>query len=260
MVLVQHVRSPRLHLCLQDAEPELLCLDRLMALASSFQVHVHPLKFLAPHVHEALACGLIERLIGTEQRPFHIVLDAAHEQVRHPKAIEEVACTLLLFPVVLPQLDEIEDVCVPGLQVNGKRALALAAALMDKAGRLVEVAQQWHQPIAVTIGAADVGALRADVRDCKANTPSRLGDQSALLQGVVYTLNAVVFHREQEAGGHLGHGRAGIEERRRRVCEKAAGHQVVRLDGRSDVAGVDTTGNAHQHLLGPLEDLVVHAQ
>mmetsp|Transcript_85769 Transcript_85769/g.191778 ORF Transcript_85769/g.191778 Transcript_85769/m.191778 type:complete len:753 (-) Transcript_85769:7-2265(-) len=259
-VLVEHVGRARLHLRLQDAEPELLRLDRLLALARGLELRVHALEVLAPDVHEALAGLRVEGLIGAEERPLAVLLDAAHEEVGHPEAVEEVARALLLLAVVLPHLQEVEDVRVPGLQVHGEGALALAAALVHVARGLVEVPEHGHQAVAVAVGAADVGALRANVGDGHADAARRLRDEGALLEGVVDALDAVALHGEQEARGHLGRRGAGVEERGRRVREEAARHEVVRLDRRGDVAAVDAASDPHEHVLGPLDDCAVDAQ
>mmetsp|Transcript_74060 Transcript_74060/g.195202 ORF Transcript_74060/g.195202 Transcript_74060/m.195202 type:complete len:246 (+) Transcript_74060:1-738(+) len=149
---------------------------------------------------------------------------------------------------------------MPRLQVHGEGALALAAALVLKASRHVEVPQHGHEAVAVAVGAADVAALRADVGDRQADSACGLGDQGALLQGVVNALDAIVLHGEQEARRHLGHRRARVEQRRRRVRELLARHQVVGLDGSGHVAEVDAASHAHQHVLRALDDLAFGAQ
>mmetsp|Transcript_73652 Transcript_73652/g.208598 ORF Transcript_73652/g.208598 Transcript_73652/m.208598 type:complete len:573 (-) Transcript_73652:343-2061(-) len=260
VVLVQHVRRAGLHLRLQDAEPELLRLDALPALAISFHPGVHLLELLAPHVHERLASLRVIGLVGAEQRPLQVLLDAAHEEVGNPEAVEKVAGALLLLPVVLLQLEEVKDVGVPRLEVHGEGPLPLAAALVHVTRRLVEVAEHRHQPVAVAVGAADVRPLRADVGDRHPDASGGLGYERALLQGVVDAVNAVVLHGQQEAGGHLGLGRARVEQRGRRVREEAARHEVVGLDGRGHVAGVDAAGDPHQHVRRALGDLAVHPQ
>mmetsp|Transcript_27978 Transcript_27978/g.39318 ORF Transcript_27978/g.39318 Transcript_27978/m.39318 type:complete len:336 (+) Transcript_27978:618-1625(+) len=103
-ILVQHVGRASLHLCFQNAKPQLLRLHRLAALAGLLQLFVQPVEFLAPDIHQPLACGLIEGLVGAEQGPVLVILDAAHEEVRNPKAVEKVSGPLLLLPVVLAQL------------------------------------------------------------------------------------------------------------------------------------------------------------
>ena len=57
-------------------------------------------------------------------------------------------------------------------KAHGKGSLALAAPLVHIPGRLVEVPQHGHQPVAVPIGAADVGPTGADMGDGHTNATS----------------------------------------------------------------------------------------
>ena len=65
----------------------------------------------------------------THQRPDPVGLDSLHEEVGNPESVEQVSGALLLLAVVLAEVQELEDVGVPRLQVDGKRAWALVAAL-----------------------------------------------------------------------------------------------------------------------------------
>lgn len=84
---------------------------------------VQRLKLGAPHVCQP------RRLVGAEEAPLAVGLDARHEQVVDPEAVEQVARARLLLAVVLAQVQPLKDVRVPRLQVHGKGTLALAAAL-----------------------------------------------------------------------------------------------------------------------------------
>mmetsp|Transcript_39892 Transcript_39892/g.95426 ORF Transcript_39892/g.95426 Transcript_39892/m.95426 type:complete len:263 (+) Transcript_39892:3-791(+) len=260
MVLVKHVGSACFHLGLQDAEPELLSLDCFQSFASRLHLDVHLLKLFTPHVNEPLAGLRVKGLVGAEQRPVCVVLDPLHEQVRHPETVEQVASTLLLLTMVLPQFEEVEDVTMPRLHVHREGALTLAATLVDVARRLVEVPKQRHKAVAVAVRAPNVGALCADVGHGHPNATSAFRDERALLEGVVDSLDAVVLHREQETRGHLRLRRACIEESRGGMREVAARHEIVRLDGCRDVANVNSACNPHQHMLRPFNDLAMHAQ
>ena len=66
-------------------------------------------------------------LVRAEEGPVLIFLDALHEKVRNPETVEEVPRALLLFAVVLLQLEEVKDVRMPGLEVHREATLALAA-------------------------------------------------------------------------------------------------------------------------------------
>ena len=61
------------------------------------------------------------------------------------------------------------DVGVPRLEVHRERALALAAALVDVARRVVEDAEHRHNPVRRAVRAADVRVGRADVVHRKAD-------------------------------------------------------------------------------------------
>ena len=161
-------RCPRFDLRVEDGEPELLRLDRLARLPLRLVLLVERLELGAPRVVEPGA------LVRAEERPLAVRLDALHEEVGHPQRVEEVARARLLLAVVLAQVEEVEDVGVPRLDVHGERALPLAAALVDEARRVVEDAQHRHEPVRRAVGAGDVGARRADVRDREADAAARL--------------------------------------------------------------------------------------
>ena len=57
---------------------------------------------------------------------------------------------------------------------------------------VVENSQHGNKPIAVTVGPSDVGSTSADAVDIETDAPSRLGDQSTLLQGVINTFTKTV--------------------------------------------------------------------
>ena len=64
-------------------------------------------------------------------RQGHSRLEHLHEQVADPQAVEKVPTASLLLAVVLSQVQPVEDVAVPRLQVDGEGALALAATLVN---------------------------------------------------------------------------------------------------------------------------------
>mmetsp|Transcript_43278 Transcript_43278/g.109704 ORF Transcript_43278/g.109704 Transcript_43278/m.109704 type:complete len:430 (-) Transcript_43278:280-1569(-) len=260
VVLVEHVRSTGLHLRLQNAEPQLLGLHILDPLAVGLQLDVLFLELLAPKVHETDARLGVNGLVRAEQGPLPVVFDPLHEEVRDPKRVEEITCPLLLFAVVLLQLEEVEDVRMPGLQVHGEGSFSLAAALVNIAGGLVEVAEHGDQAVTVPVGAADVAALGTDVGDGNTDASGALGDQSALLQGVVDAVDAVRLHGEQEARRHLRSRCACIEKSRRRVSEPPAGHEVVGLEGCGQISRVNAAGDTHDHVLRALDDLTMDSE
>mmetsp|Transcript_19724 Transcript_19724/g.41632 ORF Transcript_19724/g.41632 Transcript_19724/m.41632 type:complete len:589 (-) Transcript_19724:922-2688(-) len=158
-VLEEHVGVAGLDLGLQDREPEGLGLDCLPGLALALVTLVELDKLLTPAVSEPGA------LVGAEEAPVPVALDALHEEVGRPEAVEEVPGAGLLLAVVLAQVQPLKDVRVPGLQVNGKGALALAAALVHVARGVVEDAQHWHDAVRGAVGAADVARGAPNVVD-----------------------------------------------------------------------------------------------
>mmetsp|Transcript_2729 Transcript_2729/g.7545 ORF Transcript_2729/g.7545 Transcript_2729/m.7545 type:complete len:206 (+) Transcript_2729:1310-1927(+) len=130
-VLVEHIRRPRLNLGFDDFEPKLLGRNDAPRLALALILFVQRLKVLPPAVDKPGA------LVRAEERPAAILLDAAHEEVAHPERVEQIARARLLLAVVLAKLEELKDIRMPRLEVDGERALALAAALVDVAcGRI----------------------------------------------------------------------------------------------------------------------------
>ena len=75
------------------------------------------------------AVGEPGTLVRTHEAPHAILLDPLHEEVRNPHGVEEIAGALFLLAVVLAQVEEVEYVAVPWLDVYGKRAGAFVATL-----------------------------------------------------------------------------------------------------------------------------------
>ena len=65
----------------------------------------------------------------THETPHAVLLNPLHEEVRNPHRVEEIAGALFLLAVVLAQVEEVEYVAVPRLDVYGERAGALVATL-----------------------------------------------------------------------------------------------------------------------------------
>jgi len=64
-------------------------------------------------------------LSRAKEGPVAVVLHTLHEEIRDPQPKEEVPGPLVLNSGVLTEIQELEDVCVPGLEVNGKRSCSL---------------------------------------------------------------------------------------------------------------------------------------
>lgn len=86
----------------------------------------------------------------------------------------------LLLPMVLPPLQGLEDVGMPGFRVCGKGSLVLPSAV-NVAESLVEDPKHREDAVAGTIGAADMRARCGDVRDGRADSTCELGGMRELL-------------------------------------------------------------------------------
>ena len=141
-----------------------------------------------------------------------------------------------------------------------KCTLALVAALIDVAARYCckhEAAEpvrwqcRWYP------------GCNCPWLECCAPTnrsASFLGNERALLERVEYSIDRVVLHGQEETRRQLRSRRAGIEQGRRRVCERTQRHQVVRFDGGFNVAAVNPARHAHQHVLRTFGDFAVQLE
>ena len=80
---------------------------------------VELVELIAPHVRQS------RTLVGAHKGPVPVRLHPLHEEVRDPEGVEEVTGAILLLSRVLLAVEEGKDVCVPRLQVDGKRPRAL---------------------------------------------------------------------------------------------------------------------------------------
>ena len=166
-ILVQHVRSSCLDLGVNNGLPELSGLEGASSLSLSLIALVKGVELLAPTVWQS------RTFIGTHQSPLLVVDDSAHEQVWDPETVEEVSRPVLLFSCVFLQLQKLEDVGVPRLEVHGEGALALASSLVDIASSVVVDSQHGDDPIGNSIGASNVRVPGPDIRDGDTDSSSR---------------------------------------------------------------------------------------
>ena len=152
-VLVQHVGRTGFDLRLNNLVPNHTSWHRFTGHASAFVVFVHGLELSTVDVLKTGA------LVGAEEGPVAVVFNALHEEVGRPHGVEEVASTHLFLAVVLLEVKELKDVRVPRFEVNGDGTLALAAALVDVAGGVVEDAEHGDNAVGGAVGALDVGTL-----------------------------------------------------------------------------------------------------
>eukprot|EP00754_Rhynchopus_humris_P024464 Rhum_TRINITY_DN14894_c1_g1::Rhum_TRINITY_DN14894_c1_g1_i1::g.125998::m.125998 len=249
-VLVHQVGRARLDLRLDDGEPQVVRLHGADRTTLPLVARVQLLESRSPGVAQPVAQGRVE------QRPRAVLVHTLHEQVGHPQAVEEVAGALFVLPRVLLQGEELEDVGVPRLEVDGHRALPLAAALVHVACGRVEETEHREETLRLAVGPLDERALRTHVVHVQPDAAGRLRDVRAGRQRVEDALDRVGLHRHQEARRHLRRGRARVEQRGAGVREVALAEVLVRLDDGVDVVVVDAEADPHQHLLRTLH----HAQ
>ena len=76
---------------------------------------------------------------------------------------------------------------------------------------------------------SNVAATRSNTVHSQSNASSRLGYVGTCLECVIYSLDAVLLHADQETGGELRTTGASVEQGRGGMCEPTLGHQVIGL-------------------------------
>ncbi len=148
---------------------------------------------------------------------------------------------------------------MPRLKVDRKAAFSLSSALVYIASRHIEVTEHRHNAVGDTVGAAYVRSFGPDVMNAKPYSTGRLRNFGALLQGVVYPVDAVLFHSKQEAGRKLRLRCTGVEKCGCSMSKPLFGEQVVGFYSGVQVIHVDADGNPHEHVLWPFYYLAVKA-
>ena len=153
-------------------------------------------------------------------------LHALHEQVGNPVRRVHVVRAAAVVAGVLAQLEELEDVVVPGLEVGAAGALALAA-LVDGDELVVVELQERDDALGLAVGAADVGAGAADGGPRAAEAAGPLGEEGVFGDAAEHDALDGVVDVVEVAGAELGVERAGVEEGRRAAAEAAALVELV---------------------------------
>jgi hypothetical protein len=152
MVLVQHIRGTRFYLAVYDCLPEFVSLNSLATFALILIRFIEFLKLFSMAFIESLS------FIGAKESPLAVVSDSLHKQVGNPESIEEVPRSLLLLAMILLELQKLEDVSMPRLEVYRERPLPLSPALIHISRGLIEHFQHRHQSVRVAVRALDVAA------------------------------------------------------------------------------------------------------
>ena len=105
--------------------------------------------------------------------------------------------------VILPEIQPIEDVGMPGLQVHSKSTLPLATTLIYIAGCVIEDTKHGNNAIRGSISASNVTAGSPNIVNRQTNPTSRLADHCTLFQSIVYALDTILLHAYQEAAAEL---------------------------------------------------------
>ena len=101
-----------------------------------------------------------------------------------------------------------EDDCVGG------------ETLINVACRRIEVLQHRHETITLAVCPPNETPTRPNVVYVEANTTRMLANCRTVLQSVIDSVNAVLFHRQKETGRKLLARCSGIEEGGRGMCEE----------------------------------------
>ena len=80
------------------------------------------------------------------------------QQIRNPKRIKQIPRPHFLLPMILPQVQKLENIRMPWLDVDSERTGTLVPALVDIAGGGVICAEHGDNTIGVAVCAGNVGA------------------------------------------------------------------------------------------------------
>ena len=159
----------------------------------------------------------IRHIGGREQRPFALLHDALHEQIRNPVRGVHVMRTAAIIAGVLAQIEELLDIHVPSLEIGANRALTLTT-LVDRDRGIVHDLQERHNALRLAISAFDMSTERAHWRPVIAQTTCVLGEQSVFFDCLVNTVK-VICYRGQIARRELRALRTRVEQSRCRAHE-----------------------------------------
>ena len=158
-----------------------------------------------------------------------------------------------VVPGVVPQLQELLHVGVPGLQVDAGRPLA-PPALVDGGHRGVEGLEPRHDAVGQPVGAPDQRPLGPHPVPGHADAARVLRELGDVGVALVDALQGVLGRVEQVAARHLGVGGAGVEQGRARRQIGQRRHQVVQRDGLVGI-GAEPAGHPQEEVLGGLDHL-----
>ena len=156
--------------------------------------------------------GQLRHVLRIEERPHAVGFHALHEEIGNPVGKVETVGAASVVTGVFTEFEEGLDVCVPGLEVDAARTLALAA-LIDRCNGAVERAQPRDDAVGETVGGADQRTLAADAMKRESDAAGEFRQQRDVLIRVVDAVERVQRRVVQVARGHLRVFGAGVEER-----------------------------------------------
>lgn len=149
-IFVEHVWGSSLDLRVNDLLPEPAGFHLLAPATLLLILSVKGLELFTPALEESWA------LVGAHKGPISVGLHSLHEEIWDPEGIEEVPSTVLLRSIVLAKLEELVDIRMPWLEVDGKGALTLATALIDVPCGIIEDFEHGHESVGIAVRASDV--------------------------------------------------------------------------------------------------------
>ena len=245
LVLERHPPVARLGERPHHASVELAGLERPRREPLGLGLEVGALELLAVQVRQ------VGDALGVEQGPGAIGLHALHEEVRHPVGQVQVVGAPRLVAGVVAQLEELLQVRVPRLQVHAARALALAALVHRRHGR-VQRLEPRDDAVAVAVGAGDERAARAHAVVGEPDAARELREHGHVGVALVDGAEVVLGRVEQEAGGELLVLGARVEE------GGGAGHVLEQGESPVELQGLghglpERHRDAHEEVLGRLQ-------
>ena len=254
MIFIEHVGISSFNLSINDMRPQMLGFDSWSSFAFLFILSVESFKLLSKWFKQARA------FIRTHECPISFFLNSLHKEIRDPKSIEQISRSILLLTSILLHIQEIINISMPGLKVNGKRSFSLSASLIYVSSGIIKHLDHRHKSIGMPIRSSDIRLSRSDAMNTQPNTTSILRNDRSLLQSIKDSLNRVLPHRKQETRAHLGFWGSWVEQSRGCMCEPLVTHQVIRKNCSFRVLTMNTNTDSHKHGLRSFSNLASEFQ
>ena len=226
-VAVEGKRRARLDDGLQDQADDLLDRDHALVdarLGDTGAVALLPL--LTPEVLERVAHDHLDLVrVHEEPRRVEILLREFPEEVRVADGWEDVVRLHAVVAIVGAQLQELWQVLVPGIEVDGAGPLA-HAELVDGHSRVIDEADPADDTARRALEAADGRACRADLAEVEAHAAAPLADLGKRVEAAVDAVERV-RHRVDEAARELVIRLSRVGECRRRHRDLLQAQHVV---------------------------------